>query len=205
MYLYTLTTDETDVYYVTDIPYVPDRQSCQSCLYSSPPMRRPGMGEYFMAWRRGGQISATFALRTVAQSFFRTAIMGKRSFEMARPRIPSNILELRGAYKSHPSRKRGQEPKPRGELGEPPEDFTKVEAKLWEELQRICAPGVLTEMDTWHAVLTVRLMAKFSANEATTSEIALLERCLSKLGMNPSDRSRVKVKIQPPKNKFDGL
>jgi hypothetical protein len=44
---------------------------------------------------------------------------------MARPRTPTNVLEIRGAFKKHPERKR-EDPEPAGELGEPPRSSSRA-------------------------------------------------------------------------------
>lgn len=47
---------------------------------------------------------------------------------MARPRKPGNVLELKGAFKRNPARgkARENEPKPNGEIGDPPTHYRRT-------------------------------------------------------------------------------
>jgi hypothetical protein len=65
---------------------------------------------------------------------------------MGRPRKPTAVLELTGAFRKNPQRKR-TEPPTAGPLGDPPEHFTAEQAAVWHELASICPPGVLMRSD----------------------------------------------------------
>lgn len=64
---------------------------------------------------------------------------------MARPRKPSNILELNGAFKRNPARgkARENEPVPNGEIGDPPNHLPANVAECWREIVGFAHPGVL--------------------------------------------------------------
>src|SRR3990167_5856327 len=55
---------------------------------------------------------------------------------MARPRLPTQVLELRGSFRKQKGRrlKRAGEPEPVGELGDPPPHLDEAERELWREL-----------------------------------------------------------------------
>lgn len=66
---------------------------------------------------------------------------------MARPKTPTNILELKGAFKKNPNRRRKEEPKQELPLGNPPTRLKKSVQKIWREISKQAAPGVLTFAD----------------------------------------------------------
>ena len=75
---------------------------------------------------------------------------------MARPRKPSNVLELRGAFNKNPNRKRPNEPKPIGTVGD--YSLGSVEpAEIWEELKAACPQNVLTQSDRLAFEIAVEL------------------------------------------------
>src|SRR5579862_3948556 len=79
---------------------------------------------------------------------------------MARPRKPTAILELSGAFKEHPDRRRPTEPVDSRELGEPPARLPAAAQKYWQELAGMCVHGVLKYSDRWCVEIACRLMLK---------------------------------------------
>ena len=122
---------------------------------------------------------------------------------MARPRKPTAVLELTGAFKKDPQRKRPQEPKPNGPLGEPPTDFDEYLRALWRDLVRMVPAGVLTISDRWLVELACRTMRDVKKGQALASEKNLLLACLSRMGLTPADRS--KIAVPPEKEELDEL
>ena len=113
---------------------------------------------------------------------------------MSRPRKPTAILKLSGAFKANPARAklRENEPIPRGELGRSYSDLPPEVLACWREIVKQCAPGVLTSADRAFVRYTSRLMAKDNAGDITTGERALLQRAFGDLGMTPRGRAYVK-------------
>lgn len=110
---------------------------------------------------------------------------------MARPRKPTAVLELKGAFKKDPSRgkARANEPKVDETIGSPPNHLPEDAALLWAELAQY---GTwLTAGDRLMLEIAVRLMAMFRKNELDGGGISKLITALSKLGFNPTDRSKV--------------
>jgi len=105
------------------------------------------------------------------------------------------MLELNGSLRHNPDRARARanEPKPKGELGNPPAYFTASEKRLWRELAKMAHPGVLTCMDRWTVESICILMAKLRARAIKTQELGLLISLLARCGFTPADRSRVNV------------
>lgn len=127
---------------------------------------------------------------------------------MARPRTPTAVLERRGSFISHKDRKeaRAFEPVPSGELGSAPRHFSKDEKKVWKELEKIAPPGVLADCDRWTVEIAVKLMSKFRLGTITSSGVAQLITFLSKMGMTPSDRSKVMARPSAAlKDEWDDL
>lgn len=128
---------------------------------------------------------------------------------MARPRKPTAVLELVGAFKHNPDRAaaRANEPKPKKTViktGAP--WMTLEQEKCYKEILRRAHPGVCMEPDTNHVQVVACLMAEFQAgpDDMPAPRVAALLAGLAKLGMNPSDRSRVQAPQTPGKtNPFD--
>jgi len=112
---------------------------------------------------------------------------------VARPRKPTAVLELTGAFQKDPQRKRPYEPQPTGSLGEPPVDFDDVLKALWRDLVRMVPPGVLTNADRWLVELACRTMREVKSGQALAAEKNLLLSCLSRMGLTPADRSKIAV------------
>lgn len=96
------------------------------------------------------------------------------------------------------------EPKPIGKIGAAPEHLTANQKKLWSELVKFAAPGVLTSADRHHIEATVYLLEEIrtGANRAA-SMFSIFERHLAKIGGNPSDRTRISLDQETPENEFD--
>lgn len=110
---------------------------------------------------------------------------------MARPRKPTAVLELKGAFKKDPQRgkARAAEPKIDDVIGAPPDHLSADASRLWEELSSY---GTwLTAGDRLMLEIAVRLMESFRKNELDGGGISKLITALSKLGFNPTDRSKV--------------
>jgi hypothetical protein len=128
---------------------------------------------------------------------------------MARPRKPTAELERKGAFKHDPQRRRARqnEPIPSGELGDPPYHLRIAEKRAWVELAAHAPPGVMKNSDRLLLEITCGLMAKLRDRNPMrgglkAAELALLIQCLSRMGLTPSDRSKVGVPEQPPANPF---
>jgi hypothetical protein len=116
---------------------------------------------------------------------------------MARPRTPSSVLELRGAYKKDPQRRRENEPMPTEGVGTFTERPTSL-PEIWDEVVSQLVPGVLTVSDRLALELVCRLLAEIRLHPAEISvgKVTTLCNLLGRFGMTPSDRS--KVTVPPP-------
>lgn len=113
---------------------------------------------------------------------------------MARPRTPSNVLELRGSFQKNPQRKRLNEPKPVGVVG----DFSigsADPAKIWDELVESCPRNVLTASDRMALEIAVEYMRQFRENPTScpSDRVKTLIGLLARFGMTPSDRAKLSL------------
>src|ERR1017187_10224466 len=128
---------------------------------------------------------------------------------MARPRKPTAELERKGAFKHDPQRRtaRANEPIPTGELGDPPYHLRIAEKRVWSELAALAPPGVMKNSDRLLLEITCGLMAKLRDRNPMrgglkAAELSLLIQCLGRMGLTPSDRSKIGIPEQPPANPF---
>lgn len=125
---------------------------------------------------------------------------------MSRPRKPTAILRLTGTEVKNPSRLRARENEPQDlpELGDPPKRLNDKQLEAWREIVANSAYGVLTGSDRHSLEIAAVLLAAFWRDGASMSaaNISLLNSSLSKMGMNPSDRSRVTVQQPKAVNPF---
>jgi phage terminase small subunit len=122
---------------------------------------------------------------------------------MARPPKPTAILEQSGAFDHDPQRRaaREDEPVPTGPLVDPPDRFTLLQREAWHELARLAAPGVLTICDRVLVEMYCELVARMRGErdeEGALRPLKAAERTqlltiLGRMGMTPSDRSRIKA------------
>lgn len=112
---------------------------------------------------------------------------------MSRPRKPTKVLELNGAFERNPQRKkdREHEPPPAGPLGDPPKHLDEALAARWREIQG-WAPWLM-ETDQPLVESTCRLWMTIRNGVAKTADYTSLLGYLSKLGMTPVDRSKVQM------------
>lgn len=129
---------------------------------------------------------------------------------MARLRTASNVLELRGAFRKNPKRGRARanEPKPTQPLGPPPAALDDVQRQAWHDIAATCPAHVLFRRDRLMVETASRLLAHIRTTpmaDIPAAMVARLESHLARLGMTPSDASRVSVMEPRPANVFDDV
>ncbi|WP_062116685.1 hypothetical protein [Collimonas pratensis] len=128
---------------------------------------------------------------------------------MARPRTPSNVLQMRGAFDKNPKRGREREgePEPNGEIGEPPESLSEDAKKCWFEITGLLAPGVLCRSDRLALEMAASLLAQIRGTQwlVPAAVLTRYETLIGKFGMTPSDRSKVSVPKTAAANPFAKL
>ncbi len=130
---------------------------------------------------------------------------------MPTPRKPTALLESSGAFLKHPERRKEREgePQPTGELGDPPDDLGREEKAAWRYLANLLPTGVATNMDraAFEEMACLRVICR--GGRATAAERQQYSNYLSRFGMTPADRSRVKSakdeKSNSPWDKLMGM
>jgi len=120
---------------------------------------------------------------------------------MARPRTPSNVLELRGAFAKNPQRKRPNEPKPVGDIGD--YSLGSVDpAEIWDELKAACPANVLTQSDRLAFEIAVEFTRQYRANPSgiSSERIKTLINLLARFGMTPADRAKINLGSANPQD-----
>ena len=122
---------------------------------------------------------------------------------MARPRKPTEILELSGGFDRHPERRRSIGPKSAQAIGDPPDDFEPDEAACWHEFLANHPPGVLTGADRWTLEHACRLHAKSRRLRGlAAAELGQLRTLLTELGATPASRSKISA---PPSDATEAV
>lgn len=123
---------------------------------------------------------------------------------MARPRLPTNVLDARGSFRKHPERAadRKSEPLPAedDEIGEPPDWFGPEQFICWHEIVTLAHEGTLSSADRLIIEHGAQLLAMLRAEQWRVHPTIMIrwEAVLAKLGMTPSDRSKVSVRKAAP-------
>lgn len=127
---------------------------------------------------------------------------------MPQPKKPTKILELSGALKKNPQRKRGAEPQPAEGVGDCPKHLSDSYAVIWNEIKSNCVDGVLTIQDRHALELVVTgihevrhgIETEDGIKQVGGAERDRVFKQLGRFGLTPSDRSNVVVS-QPEKKK----
>ena|ERR1035437_6085488 len=112
---------------------------------------------------------------------------------MARTRTPTAVLELRGAFKNHPSRgkERKNEPFVNTPLPEPPKYLTKDRTATWLEMK---SRGYwLTSADRFLVEIAATLMAAYRDDTLKSGHVSLLIGLLGKIGFSPNERGKLNL------------
>lgn len=129
---------------------------------------------------------------------------------MGRPRTATSVLTLKGAFEKNPQRfaARVDEPEAKGPIGPAPDYFEPNEVEAWNYLVGIAPDGVLGDCDRGHMEVAARLFAfqrTVPISEVSDGKLSRLDSMLGKMGLNPSERSKVKAPKAPPQNPFSQL
>ncbi|MDU9400608.1 hypothetical protein [Pseudomonas sp. zfem003] len=124
---------------------------------------------------------------------------------MGRPRKPTNVLELTGAFKKNPDRAR-EDAQTVGPLTGPPPHLNGGALHAWKEIAGHAPLEVLTNSDRIALELAAQLLHQFREDpvEFPATKLVRLEALLGKFGMTPADRAKVAGKpSRPSASAFD--
>ena len=121
---------------------------------------------------------------------------------MSRPRKPTAQLELVGAFKKDPQRRRDAEPQCTEAVMLPPV-LSDNGKKAWEFLTACAVPGVLTKMDSAYLSLCAECLADiWWGDKPSINNRRQVGAMLGKLGMTPSERSNITVPKEKEKDPY---
>jgi hypothetical protein len=119
---------------------------------------------------------------------------------MGRPRKPTRVLEMSGAFRKDPARGRARanEPRPTTAVGDPPVDFlnsfsptAKRHLEIWRQFVEQAPEGVLTGCDRQMLANACRLQAQIERGGASAGMYSQMRAYLGEMGMTPASRSKV--------------
>ena len=113
---------------------------------------------------------------------------------MPRPRTPSALLELRGAYRTHPERRRQDAAGAGPFKREPPERLPPAIADAWRHIVERLPTVAITSTDEIAVEVAARLLALTWAGDADPKIFAQLLQWLGHLGMTPQARTKLPTK-----------
>lgn len=143
------------------------------------------------------------------------AIWGDQKMAGRKPK-PTDLHRQQGTYQAVRHDRRANEPRPQGNLGEPPDELGPAEAEIWRYAIASAPAGLLKRLDlsvfvTWvravHAqnmaavelardgliVDTGKGPAEHPASRAFSRASVLVLRCASELGFSPAARPRIQI------------
>jgi hypothetical protein len=112
---------------------------------------------------------------------------------MARPRKPTALLELRGAFKHDPKRKktRQNEPLVTTPLPDPPENLRPDISEAWRQMK---VRGYrLTSADKFLVEIAATLTARYRLGELNHGHVSVMIGLLGKLGFSPRERGALNL------------
>jgi hypothetical protein len=121
---------------------------------------------------------------------------------MGAPRKPTAQLELVGAFKKNPQRRREYEPQCLEDVMLPPVELGADELVAWDFLVECAVEDVLTKMDSACLALVAKAVAVAWKPGAKVDEMYKAVNLLGKLGMTPADRSKIVVPKKDKPNPF---
>lgn len=120
-------------------------------------------------------------------------------FLMGRHRQPDALAEIKGATRANPQRYRNETPRCEIPFGDPPAHLTRDAKKAWQEIEAGCIPGVLAGADRVLVETAAILLAQMrkSPDDFPAAKLGHLIGALARLGMTPTDRTRLQVPKAP--------
>ena len=108
--------------------------------------------------------------------------------------MPTSVLELRGAFKNHPSRlkERKNEPIVTTPLPNPPARLTMPVRAAWQELKS-SGGHWLTSADKFLLEIAASFVARYRSDELKSGDVSLLIGLLGKLGFSPKERGSLNL------------
>ena len=120
---------------------------------------------------------------------------------MGQLKVPTNVLDARGAFENHPERRRAREGEvvPEGKIGGVPNTLSKDGKKAWKYLVGQCPKGVLTSADRAAMELVAGAYAQLWDEDKpiTIPHRNTVLAMMGKFGLTPTDRAGLKTDKPP--------
>jgi len=112
---------------------------------------------------------------------------------MPRPKTPTELLRISGGLQRAAKNRSISEPIPVASIGSAPKEKPTSFDLVWDELVAMVPPRVLGCSDRVWLEMTCNLLIEYRTNpqEMVAAKMRLLQNCLVKLGLNPSDRANL--------------
>jgi hypothetical protein len=118
-------------------------------------------------------------------------------------RKPAQILELRGAFKANPERRRPPEVAGNGDLGDPPKRFNALERRIWRDLKAQLPPGIATGSDrVAFECLCILVRQVREGGNVKMGTYSLLRLYFKDFGLTPTGRLALPIAKKPGCNRF---
>jgi hypothetical protein len=109
-----------------------------------------------------------------------------------RKRLPSKILDARGAFTKDPQRRREDVEVDEG-LGDPFSWLPPEAAAVWVEVAGKCPPGWLVVTDRYAFARYCQLIVKLIASDLTGEDTRFLAQLEARFGFTPTERTRIQT------------
>ncbi len=117
---------------------------------------------------------------------------------MPRPRKPTPVLKVIGAFDRNRKRMREDDIETGQFPAEPPKHLSEEIKVCWREIVAVCPAGVLQAADKFLVEVTAALLAEHrrDPHKMMAARLVQLRVCLGGLGLSPTDRSKLTVPAQ---------
>ena len=123
---------------------------------------------------------------------------------MGRHKLPSNVKKLKSTYRQH--RENTNEPNPSRPLGDPPACLDDHQKDTWREISALVPAGVLTDADRIILEVATRLLSELrTKGRLSVGKMGHLIGTLARMGLTPSDRSKVSIPGAKPKDDWENF
>lgn len=116
---------------------------------------------------------------------------------MGRPRTPSNVLELRGSFKTHPERRREDLAGVGAFNPMPPPDLLASLVPYWKKIVDQINPVVLTASDVSSVSVMARILCQFELT-GDLQHAKELRQWFAQFGMTPVGRTKIAAPKKGP-------
>lgn len=123
---------------------------------------------------------------------------------MARPRTPSNVLELRGSFKAHPERRREDAQGAGPWTDEPPEHLTGPEIAAWREVVASLPKVALSATERLGITQMARLWATLKTTHPSSPDFKKLDDSFRQWAMQMGMTLQARTKLGTSGNTNEG-